>query len=122
MRVLSAAVLALSLLVPLPGASAEDLPQSPLGKHAVPQQKYPKIVLYSTSWCPHCKAAKDYFTRNDIPFINRDVELDSDAMQLLTGKYKSQGVPVIVIGDDVQVLKGFDESRFLKALEQYKKK
>jgi len=122
MRTVLAAVLAFSLLLPISGAGAEDLPQSPLGTHAAPEKKYPEIVLYSTSWCPHCKAAKEFFTRNEIPFINRDVELDSEAMQLLTGKYKSQGVPVIVIGDDAQVLKGFDEGRFLKALEQYKKK
>ena len=121
MHPLTAAVLAISLLFPVPGAGAQELPQSPLGKHAA-QKKYPKIVLFSTSWCPHCKAAKEYFTGNDIPFINRDVELDSDAMELLTGKYKSQGVPVIVIGNDAQVLKGFDEARFLKALEQAGKK
>lgn len=116
-----AAVLAICLLLPAAGLRAENLPQSPLGSHVGAQKKYPKIVLYSTSWCPHCRAAKEYFTRNDIPFINRDVELDSEAMELLTKKYKSQGVPVIVIGEDAQVLKGFDERRFLKALEQRRK-
>ena len=50
------------------------------------------------------------------------MEIDSDAMELLTGKYKSQGVPVIVIGDDAVVLKGFDPDRFEKAVQQYKKK
>jgi glutaredoxin-like YruB-family protein len=84
--------------------------------------KYPQIVLYSTSWCPHCKAAKEYFTRNDIAFINRDVELDSAALALLTGKYQSQGVPVIVIGEDAEVLRGFDEKRFEMAVEKYRKK
>ncbi len=122
MRYLAKAILAVSLVLPLSGLCAEQLPQSPLGSHGVSEKKYPKIVLYSTSWCPHCRAAKEYFTRNNIPFINRDVELDSEAMELLTEKYKSQGVPVIVIGDDAQVLKGFDEGRFQKALEQYKKK
>lgn len=123
MRTVSAAVLALFLLLPVAGFGAEQpLQQSPLGKHAGQEKKYPKIVLFSTSWCPHCRAAKEFFTKNDIPFINRDVELDSDAMQVLTGKYKSQGVPVIVIGDDAQVLKGFDEKRVLKAIEQHKKK
>lgn len=122
MRAAYAVIVAVSLLLPFSGALAENLPQSPLGRQAAPEKKYPKILLYSTSWCPHCKAAKEYFTRKEIPFINRDVELDSDAMALLTGKYKSQGVPVIVIGDDAQVLKGFDEARFEKALEQYGKK
>ncbi|ACH37905.1 MAG: glutaredoxin family protein [uncultured bacterium] len=121
MRRFMTTALAVFLLLPLSGLAAGQMPQSPLGQHA-PAQKYPKVVLFSTSWCPHCKAAKEFFTRNDIPFINRDVELDSDAMELLTGKYKSQGVPVIVIGDDAQVLKGFDEGRVRKALDQYRKK
>jgi len=118
----AAAVLAIGLALPVPWASAEHLPQSPLAGHAVPSVSYPKIVLYSTSWCPHCKQAKEYFTRNNIPFINRDVELDSDAMALLTGKYKSQGVPVIVFGEDAEVMKGFDEARFEKALQKYRSK
>jgi glutaredoxin-like YruB-family protein len=102
---------------------ATDLPQSPVSPKASSKQtKYPKIVLYSTSWCPHCKEAKEYFTRNNIPFINRDVEIDPDAMTVLTGKYKSQGVPVIVLGDDAVVLKGFSEARFEKAVEKAKKK
>ena len=103
-------------------AAATEAPQSPL-KAATPQAtSYPKVVLYSTSWCPHCKKAKEYFTRNNIPFINRDVELDDAAMTDLTKKYKSQGVPVIVIGDDKTILKGFDEERFQKAVKDLQKK
>ena len=122
MRYFSAAVLAVFLMLPLAVAGAEPLPQSPLTLPAAPGNKYPKIVLFSTSWCPHCKAAKEYFTSKNIPFINRDVELDGDALELLTGKYKSQGVPVIVIGEDAEVIKGFDQGRFEKALERHKGK
>jgi len=122
MRILLPAVMALFLTQPLGLAQAQDMPQSPVSPQAAPKLSYPRVVLFSTSWCPHCKAAKEYFTRNNIPFINRDVEIDSDAMELLTGKYKSQGVPVIVIGDDAVVLKGFDPDRFEKAVQQYKKK
>lgn len=122
MRIVLTAILAASLLLPLAGFGAEQqLPQSPLGGR-VQEVKYPKIVLFSTSWCPHCRAAKEYFTRNNIPFINRDVEVDPDAMALVTGKYKSQGVPVIVIGDDAKILKGFEAARFEKAVEQARKK
>ena len=122
MRFVSKLVLALCLALPFSLAMAQEMPQSPLAPHTAPVLRYPRIVLYSTSWCPHCKAAKEYFTRNDIPFINRDVEVDQDAMELLTGKYKSQGVPVIVIGDDAEVVKGFDEKRFEKTLEKYQNK
>lgn len=99
-----------------------DGPQSPISPAAPAKHKYPTIVLYSVSWCPHCKQAKEYFTKNNIPFINRDVELDDAAMNDLTRKYKSQGVPVIVIGDDKVILKGFDEQKFLKAIKDLQEK
>lgn len=103
-------------------ALAADLPQTPLkGEHAL-QRHYPKIVLYSVSWCPHCKEAKEYLTTHNIPFINRDVELDPAAMTALTDKYKSQGVPVIVIGNDEKILKGFSEASFTKAIKEVQQK
>ncbi|UFS68671.1 glutaredoxin family protein [Geomonas sp. RF6] len=120
MKALTALLVAFLLLIPV-YSGAEDGKQSPL-KPPAAGQHYPKIVLYSTSWCPHCKAAKEYLTEHNIPFINRDVEMDDEAMQLLTGKYKSKGVPVIVFGDDEIILKGFDQAEFEKALQKCSKK
>ena len=83
-------------------------------------KNYPQIVLYSVAWCPHCKETKEYFTRNNIPFINRDVEMDAKAMEELTGKYNSKGVPVIVIGtgsDEVVVI-GFTPELFEESLKK----
>ena len=105
-----------------PVAIAGELRQSPINPDAVTATKYPMIVLYSTSWCPHCKAVKEYFSKANIPFINRDVELDSAAMHDLTEKYRSQGVPVIVIGNDQKILKGFDQEKFEKALKEVQQK
>ncbi len=103
--------------------AANDVgPQTPVKPAPAAPRQYPLIVLYSVSWCPHCKAAKEYFTKNNIPFINRDVELDPAAMEALTGKYDSQGVPVIVIGNDEKVLKGFDQERFEQAVREVQKK
>lgn len=102
-------------------AAAADAPQSPL-KPTAQTSNYPKIVLYSTSWCPHCKQAKEYFTKNNIPFINRDVELDDAAMEDLTKKYRSQGVPVLVIGNDEKILKGFNQGNFEKAVKEVQQK
>jgi glutaredoxin-like YruB-family protein len=83
-------------------------------------RSYPQIVLYSVAWCPHCKETKDYFTRNNIPFINRDVEIDARAMDDLTIKYNSTGVPLIVIGTgrDEVVLKGFTPESFQESLKK----
>ena len=83
-------------------------------------RKYPQIVLYSVSWCPHCREAKEYLTKSEIPFINRDVELDAVAMRELTGKYSSNGVPLIVFGSgkDEIVMRGFSPELFQENLKK----
>jgi glutaredoxin-like YruB-family protein len=108
------------MLVSVIASAAETgkLQQSPLNQNPAASKSYPKIVLYSTSWCPHCREAKEYLTGHNIPFINRDVELDPSAMTALTVTYKSQGVPVIVIGNDAKVLKGFNSDIFEKAVSE----
>jgi glutaredoxin-like YruB-family protein len=93
-------------------------PQSPVSPQSLQTKKYPRIVLYSVSWCPHCKEAKEYLTSHNIPYLNKDVEMDDNAMQELTSKYKSTGVPVIVIGNDEKVIKGFDKGYFEKVLKE----
>lgn len=121
MKVLTVAVALLFSAVS--GAWAvEEGKQSPLKHYTSARHKYPRIVLYSVSWCPHCKAAKEYLTKNDIPFINRDVEVDDAAMEDLTKKYKSQGVPLFVIGNDQVILKGFDQQKLQKAIKDVQKK
>ena len=102
-------------------AEAPDGGQSRIDAKQTKTQNYPRIVLYSTAWCPHCKEAKEYFTARNIPFINKDVELDEKALDELTKKYKSQGVPVIVL-DDKKVIKGFSPEIFEKAVKDFQSK
>jgi glutaredoxin-like YruB-family protein len=98
-----------------------DGPQSLINKGTVHAQKYPRIVLYSVSWCPHCKEAKEYLTSHNIPFINKDVELDDKYKQELIEKYKTGGVPLIVFGNDEKLMKGFNSERFEKILKDLSK-
>ena len=100
------------------GAQAPQ--SSPNPARSEVSQKYPSIVLYSVSWCGHCREAKEYFARNKIPFTNRDVETDENAMTDLTVKYASNGVPVIVIGSgsDEVVMKGFTPEKFQENLQK----
>ena len=98
-----------------------DGPQSPINPQAVQAKKYPRIVLYSVSWCPHCMEAKEYLTSHKIPFINKDVELDDMAMKELTENYKSTGVPVIVLGNGEKIIKGFNREYFEKVLKEMSK-
>jgi glutaredoxin 3 len=115
------AVFIIVLATTLSCTAADQPPQSRLNPaKALETKKYPRIVAYTVSWCPHCRAAKEYLTRNNIPFINKDVEVDEKAMSELTDTYKSQGVPVIVIGTgtDEIVLKGFTPELFEESLKR----
>jgi len=119
------AVFVIALITALTCAAAESAPQSKLNPaKAAEVKKYPAVVLYSVAWCPHCRAAKEYMTKNNIPFINKDVEIDEKAMEELTGKYKSQGVPVIVIGSgkNEMVLKGFTPELFEESVKKVQSK
>lgn len=122
MKIKTICILLLSLfLYSSPVLADNKTHQSKLSpSKALESKKYPKIVLYSVSWCPHCRETKEYLTKNNIPFINRDVEIDSKAMEELTGKYESTGVPVLVFGSgkDEIVLKGFTPELFKQSLKK----
>jgi glutaredoxin-like YruB-family protein len=113
------AALAMTLFMCISAGAGEVSHQSPLNPaKAATAQQFPQIVLYSVAWCPHCRAAKEYLTKNDIPFINRDVEVDAKAMEDLTIKYNSTGVPVIVIskGKEEIIMRGFTPELFQESL------
>lgn len=118
------AALVLTLLMCI-SAGAEGPNQSALDPaKASAAKQYPQIVLYSVAWCPHCREAKEYLTKNNIPFINRDVEMDTEAMQDLTIKYSSTGVPVLVFGkgSDEIIMKGFKPELFQETLQKARAK
>jgi len=62
------------------------------------------VTLYTKKGCPYCKAAKDHYTQNGIPFKEIDVienpAAQKEVLGLTGGKRK---VPVIVTGDEVKI-------------------
>jgi len=79
---------------------------------------YPRVVVYSTPWCVSCNAAKDYLKKNNIPFIGKDVDANPRFMDELSDKYRISAVPVIIIGRDQKVLRGFVPEVFSKAFKE----
>lgn len=73
------------------------------------KKKQPKVVVFSTTTCSHCRAAKRYLKSRGIRFTNVDVGRDARAardMQRISGQ---QGVPVIQIGG--RPIVGFDRAK-----------
>lgn len=99
-------------------ACASQASQTILNPATPRKSAYPKIVVYTVSWCPHCRELKEYLTSHNIPFVNRDVELEPAAMEQMVQKYSSYGVPVIVFGNDQEILKGFTPEEFEKTVNK----
>ena len=78
------------------------------------------VTVYTTPTCSFCYQAKDYFSRQGVPFVEKNVASDRRAAQEMVRVSGQQGVPVITI--DGQVVVGFDQPRLNKLLRQAKPK
>ncbi len=77
-------------------------------------QKFPPVKIYTTTWCVFCKAAKEFFKENKVPYTEVNVENDPKAAEEMIEKSGQMGVPVIDIGGKIIV--GFDLEAIKKAL------
>lgn len=67
-----------------------------------------KVVVFTSTTCPHCVTAKEYLKERGIEFDERNVQTDPGARQELI-KRKIMGVPAIFV--DEEVIVGFDKNR-----------
>jgi glutaredoxin-like YruB-family protein len=75
----------------------------------------PKVIIYTTTTCPFCKMAKDFFKENNIEYTEKNVEIDGEALKEMVEKSGQMGVPVVDI--DNQIIVGFDEEAIRDALK-----
>lgn len=72
-----------------------------------------KIVMYTTSTCPACTAAKSYFKQRGISYLEMNVEANQQAMEQFA-KLGGRGVPLIIING--QTVEGFNPGRIEQLL------
>ncbi len=94
----------------LPDAAVESAPASKTAPAAEPSGEAAPldVVLYSTSWCGYCRRARNWFTTNGVPFVEKDIEKDRAAhaeYQRIGRGYS--GVPLISVNG--AVIRGFDQ-------------
>lgn len=74
-----------------------DLLNAESDRHAREQaQAAPKVVVYSSSWCPACQEAKAYLRGKGIPFSDKNVETSQEAAEEYS-RLGGRGVPLILI-------------------------
>ena len=66
------------------------------------------VIMYTTSSCPACVAAKSYFARKGISYDERDVNASPAAMQEFR-QLGGRGVPLILVGSER--MEGFNAQR-----------
>lgn len=80
------------------------------------QLKKLTITFYSTSWCPYCKAAREYMKSHHIPFKEYDIEKSAlgkvkhDRLMKEYGKSTKIGVPLFDIND--KIVLGYSKASF----------
>ncbi|MDO3388712.1 glutaredoxin family protein [Gilvimarinus sp. SDUM040013] len=73
------------------------------------------VVMYATSWCGYCKKARRYFAKNNIDYVERDIETSEQARRDYD-RLQGSGIPLLRIGDTT--MQGWSESRFNKIYRQ----
>lgn len=72
------------------------------------------ITVYSATWCAFCHAAKQYFDKLGVKYVDKDVELDPTNARESVEKSSQMGIPVIDI--DGTIIVGFDKPKIDAAL------
>lgn len=72
------------------------------------------VTIYSTPTCGYCHMAKEFFSRNNVTFEEKDVASDMEARQEMLEKSQQMGVPVIDV--DGTILVGFNEPKLRELL------
>jgi len=98
--------------VPSPAASGQK-PQAAAAPGRA-SRNYPKVELYTTSWCGYCREAKKFLRANGVPFVEYDVEKDANAARRKDALGGRGGVPFAVIGE--ARIHGYAPAAYAKAL------
>jgi glutaredoxin len=92
----------------------EAIQKANFQSYFVDVNKETQIIMFGTKWCQYCAKAREYFSQNNISFIDRDVESSQDSMNLFN-QLQGQSYP-LVLSRGVKIA-GFDKSVYDELLK-----
>ena len=78
-------------------------------------QRTQEVILYTTSWCPYCKKAKDFFAARNIHFTEYDIERDREAAERKKRLDPGGGVPYAIVNG--HAISGYAPADYESALK-----
>ena len=66
------------------------------------------VTIYTETTCPFCLQAKEYLREKGFKYQEKDVEENHEAREELIDVSGQQGVPVIIVNDEVVI--GFNQT------------
>ena len=73
----------------------------------------PKILMLGSETCQYCKVARDFFTKNELPYTERNIDEDEEARRIFD-LMNGRGTPLLIING--QIIHGYDERMIREAL------
>ena len=96
-----------------PRTAPPPQPGRPFG--APPKAKCGALIdLYTTSWCPWCKKARDYFNGRGVAFVEHDIEATPGPVEVRYGLDVDRRVPAAIICG--RLVRGFSPEQYQAAL------
>ena len=89
--------------------------QTPSQNANTQPKKSNEVILYTTSWCPYCKKAVNFFKSRNIDFTAYDIEKDSAAAERKKQLDSKGGVPFAIING--QQIHGYSPDAYERALQ-----
>lgn len=59
----------------------------------------PRVVMYSTSWCPYCARARELLARKGVAFEEIDIESGTGLRDQMIARSGRRTVPQIFVGE-----------------------
>jgi glutaredoxin-like YruB-family protein len=75
-----------------------------------------KVEIYTTTWCPYCKKATQFFKSKGIPYTTYNIETDKKAAARKKKLSGRSGVPFAVVNG--QKIHGFSPKAYEAALKK----
>lgn len=75
-----------------------------------------EVTVYSTPGCKFCKKTKNFLDDEGIDYTEKNVAEDSEALKTMVKASGQKGVPVTVVGDEDEVIVGFEEGKLREAI------